>query len=264
MRPLVRFASIAIAVVLLGSTPGTAVAKDGAQGQYFPEQGQRGGQAAPAATAFETPPRPVRVGIGLNLGSHIPVRQEFGTLGERFTPTFDIGGGIFMNVQGMFEAGFEVHGLAGGLETEPWENAFGLVDPSSRHLWLGLRARLHPVAFGQLRPMISVAYGGNRVAVIEERGTGVFECRDNGWNFRCEEETERTFTGGYWGQTFALGGGLRVDPRGPAGISFVAEALYAAQRYGRQTASIGDPIRLESAGPVVHEVMVSAGIVFLF
>lgn len=262
MRSIAAIAPFVV-VLALALVPGDVHAT-GAQGQYFPAQGQRGGKPAPANVAFETPPRPVRVGIGLNIGSHIPLNREYGAFGERFTPTFDIGGGLFVNVRSVFEAGFEVHGLAGGLESEPWEDAFGLVDPTSRHLWLGVRARLHPFALGQFRPMISVAYGGNRVVVVEERGTGIYECRDNGWSYRCEEETERSFTGGYWGQTFALGGGFRIDPRGPAGISFVTEALYAAQRYGRQTASIGDPIRLESEGPVVHELMVSAGIVFLF
>lgn len=252
-----------LALALLFVVPASVGHAQGAQGQYFPAPSQRGAKPPAVNTPFAQPTPAFRVGIGAYLGSHIPVRQEFGQFGEQFRPTFDIGGGIFVNAYGNFEIGVAAHGLVGGLETEPWEQAFGLIDPSTRHVWVGLRGRIHPFAFGQFRPMISFAYGGNRVAVIEEQGTGEFECSGTTL-IRCDERTERTFTGGYWGQTFAAGGGFRVDPRGPRGISFVAEAMYGAQRYGRQTLSIADNVSLNSAGPVVRELMVSAGVVFLF
>lgn len=229
--------------------------------QYFPPPNQRGGSKPPVASQpfGYAQVNPIRFGFGFQLGSHIPFAGDTGLLGEEFTPTFDLGGSFFVNWYEIFQLDFAVRGLAGGLEVEPWEQAYGLIDASSRHLWLGLHARFSPFAMGTFRPMISMAYGGNRVVVVEERPNGDFTCNDTVFGFDCSEDTDRTFTGGYWGQTFALGGGFRVQP-GPRGrVGFQLEALYAMQRYGRQTVNITER-EVRSAGPVTHELVLLGGL----
>jgi hypothetical protein len=238
-----------------------------AYAQYFPSEGQRGAKPDVDVGMLETRAvSPVRFGIGLQLGSHIPFAGDVGTaFGERFTPTLDIGGTLNANFRGVAELSFGVHGFYGGLETDQWQQAYGLENASPRHLWVGLHGRIHPFAMGNFRPMLSFAYGGNRVAVTEQQPNGEYTCSGNGNTTNCRPDTERSFAGGYWGQTFALGGGFRVDPKpGYAGIGFVAETLYGMQRYGRQTVTASDAIALQSEGPVVHEVIVMLGLNFYF
>lgn len=260
-------ALVALSVPAWASSPGDAAevtatedAEHFAILQYFPPESERGGAKPPVvAQAFgAAQQRPVRFGIGFQLGSHNPLAGDTGLLGERFTSTFDLGGSVFVNWYEMLQVDFAVRGLAGGLEVEPWEEDYGLIDPSSRHLWLGLHARFSPVALGRFRPMVSAAYGGNRVIVVEERPNGDYSCRDTVFGFDCTQDTDRTFTGGYWGQTFAVGGGFRTEP-GPRGrFSFQAEALYGVQRYGRQTVNVTSR-EVRSAGPITHELIILAG-----
>jgi len=231
-------------------TQADELAKEEYEG-YLPDRPHPQSQAAGQPQfGMPAPPPPLRVGVNIGLGTHIPVAGDIELIDGRreFTGTFDFGGALFFAFQNVFQLDIMARGGFGGVSADLYEERYRYSDLQTRHLWVGGHARFFPVDFGGMQPFASVMLGADRVFAARMEGTGVYECEDNGWSVRCEEEEERTFAAGYWGNSIGLGGGLRfAQPGGP--LAFTAEGLWIRNHYGVRTESDFANTRLDSTAP---------------
>jgi hypothetical protein len=79
-------------------------------------------------------------------------------------------------------------------------------------------------------------------------GTGIYECTDNGYTIRCEEDEERTFAAGYWGASAGLGAGVRFA-RQEWPIAVTAEAMWMRNQYSVRTTTGLPNDRLQETSP---------------
>lgn len=226
------------------------LAKEDYEG-YLPDRPHPQSQAAGQPQfGVPAPPPPLRVGLNLGLGTHIPVAGDTAMIDGRreFTGTFDFGGALFFAFHNMFQLDIAARGGFGGLSADLYEERYRYSDLQTRHLWVGGHARFFPIDIGGIQPFASLQLGADRVFAARMEGTGVYECEDNGWTVRCEEEEERTFAAGYWGNSIGLGGGLRVaQPGGP--LAFTAEGMWMRNNYGVRTESDVGNTRLMDTAP---------------
>ena len=177
---------------------------------------------------------------------------------REFTGTFDLGGSVFVLFHNMLQLDIAARGGFGGLSAELYEERYRYSQLSTRHLFVGGHARFFPFDLGGLQPFVGFHFGADRVFASRSEGTGVYECTDNGWTIRCEEEQARTFAAGYWGNSIGLGGGLRIGRPG-APISFTAEGTWMRNHYAVRTQSHVPNERLNEIGPTTRNL----GLLFL-
>jgi hypothetical protein len=229
---------------------GPELAKDDDAG-YLPDRPHPQSQAAGQPSFdMQAPTPPLRFGVNLGLGSHIPITGDVDLIDGRreFTGTFDFGGALFFALHNMLQLDIVARGGFGGVSADLYEERYRYSELQARHLWLGGHARFFPIDFGGLQPFASVQIGTDRVFAARMEGTGAYECTDNGWTIRCEEEEERTFAAGYWGGSLGLGAGLRFAGAGSP-LAFTAEGMWMRNHYGVRTETNASNQRLADASP---------------
>lgn len=196
------------------------------------------------------PQRFLRVGINLGLGSHIPIAGDTHDLSGRqeFTATADFGGGIFFLMGNVVQLDLNARGGFGGVSSSFYEERYGYTHLQPRHVWVGGHLRVFPVDIFGVQPFVSAQLGADRVFAARMDGTGIYECTDDGYSIRCEEEEERTFAAGYWGASAGLGAGIRFA-RQEWPIAVSAEAMWMRNQYSVRTTTGLPNDRLAETSP---------------
>ena len=233
-----RSISILAAIFLLGlaSTADAADFKKPPQDGYYPDQPRHAPQMGDGNVLMDTPRAPLRGGLNLGFASQVPVAGDYRLRDGRreFTPTLDFGGSLFLLLWDMIQVDLGARGGFGGVSSDLYEERYRYSQLHARHLYVGSHLRVFPIDLWGLQPFVSAQIGADRVFAARYDGTGVFECIDDGWSVRCDEDEERTFAAGYWGGTVGLGAGLRVHQRHwPVAVTL--EAMWSRNQYGVRT-----------------------------
>ncbi len=196
------------------------------------------------------PPRFLRVGFNLGLGTHIPVAGDTHNLDGRreFTGTADLGGSLFFLMGNIVQLDLNIRGGFGGVSAEFYEDRYNYTHLQPRHLWVGGHLRVFPIDILGMQPFVSAQLGADRVFAARMDGTGIYECVDDGYTIRCDEEEERTFAAGYWGASAGLGAGMRFSGQDWP-IAVTAEAMWMRNQYSVRTTSGLPNDRLEETSP---------------
>ena len=225
------------------------------QDGYIPDEPRDAPPVGQGGFGMAPPPAPLRLGLNLGFGSHVPVAGDYalndGT--REFTPTLDFGGSMFFLLFNMIQLDIGARGGFGGLNSGLYEERYRYSELQARHLFVGAHARFFPIDIFGMQPFVSAQLGADRVFASRMDGTGVYECVDNGWTVRCEEEEERTFAAGYWGSSVGLGAGLRFF-RQDWPVAVTAEAMWMRNRYGVRTQSGLPNDRLEETAAVMRDL----------
>lgn len=145
----------------------------------------------------------------------------------------------------------------GGLSLETYEDYYQ-TDLETRHVWIGLMARYYfmPRRVSLVRPYLVAGYGGDRVAVVQVEGTGVYQCRSDGYFTTCDEETETVFSTGYWAHSITAGAGVAFtmyeSRKNYSALEFFIDGRFQQDLYTRITNSdlpnqtLDDPVSNQS------------------
>lgn len=247
-------------LIILLALSSTAIAQSAPADGYLPDEPHP--QQRPASLedlSLAAQPQPaVRGGMNLGIGVTIPTGGDLEiATGEReIRGTGDFGGGVHVLIREVFQIEFAVRGGFGGVDSDLYEETYGYEELGSRHIWLGMHARIMPVAIGRVRPFVSVLFGGDRVMAVSREPTGVYECEADGFVTTCREQTERTFAAGYWGRSVGFGGGLFVPLPGDQ-LALTVDVYSLQNSYGRRTVSeqpnlrLADPVTTWSVGTLI-------------
>lgn len=145
----------------------------------------------------------------------------------------------------------------GGLSLATYED-FYQTDLQTRHAWIGIMGRYYllPRRASLLRPYVVAGYGGDRVAVVQLEGTGVYRCTSDGLFTTCDEQQETVFSTGYWAHSITAGAGLSLtmfeSRKNYAALEFFLDGRFQQDLYTRLTHSelpnqtLEDPVSNQS------------------
>lgn len=207
----------------------------------------------PAFNPMVAPRSPIQGGLALGIAVQVPTGGDLRLPGEprEMRPSVNLAFSGMVRFGEYFDLEAGIVGGVGGLNSQLYEDVFGLNNMNSVHLWMGFRARAYLLDRGPVRPFVSGQFGGDRLAAIYSEGTGVLECEEGfGGRFSCTEITEREFAVGYWGMSAGFGAGVRI-PNLSKVMGLIIEGYGVRNRYGRATNSQVGTTRLREDSPVV-------------